>query len=119
WSHGDLSHWNCFLDSAGRLCLIDYEEVGLYPPLYDWFHLTLKPSLLKPHCEFPEEALVKIAERFSLPQEKVLAWLWLYLLLEMCKDARRNRVLLSEKINREIRYKRSLWTLCQDRLVSP
>ncbi|MEC7987170.1 MAG: phosphotransferase, partial [Myxococcota bacterium] len=44
WSHGDLSHWNCFLDSAGRLCLIDYEEVGLYPPLYDWFHLTLKPS---------------------------------------------------------------------------
>ena len=116
WSHGDFSHWNCFEDRSNALCLIDYEEVGLYPPLYDWFHLILKPSLLKPGCVFPEKELNRVSTRLQQSEEVVVSWMWLYLLLEMRKDLYRNRVLKSPKIDKEIHYKQILWQECQERL---
>ncbi len=118
WSHGDLSHWNCFFDRSGQLCLIDYEEVGIYPPLYDWFHLILKPSLLKPGCVFPAPAILGASRRFRLEETQLVAWLWLYLLLEIQKDLLRNQVLRSEKIQQEIEYKRILWEECRVRFHS-
>ena len=116
-SHGDLSHWNCFMDRSKRLCLIDYEEMGEYLPLYDWFHLLLKPSLLKPGCLFPEKELVCISELLMLKKERVLSWMWLYLLLEIRKDMYRNQDLQSAKIEREIFFKRALWLESEKRLL--
>ena len=112
FAHGDLSHWNCFVDRNGVLCLIDYEEVGWYPPFYDCFHLLLKPTLLHQKSSLPEEECLQIAGMANTDKGQVLVWLYLYLEEENQKDILRNTKLQNQKIAQTIENRKHLQQEC-------
>lgn len=112
-AHGDLSHWNCFVDEQNVLCLIDYEEVGWYPPMYDCFHLLLKPILLHRPAEIPHDACMELARSFGCSFAQVLVWLVIYLECENEKDRIRNEVLKNQHIEQTIQNRLVLLDTCK------
>ena len=114
WGHGDLSHWNCFLDTEGRLCLIDYEELDLYPPFYDCFHLLLKPTLLHHSAKIPIEYCEEIAKAIDTSVIQVLVWLYLYLDIENKKDSYKNMLLKNEAIEKTIQNRKKTQEICKE-----
>jgi|GEM_PF-4883747 len=116
WGHGDLSHWNCFWNQEDEICLIDYEEVDRYPPLYDCFHLLLKPTLLHRPAQIPVLQCEEMAHALELSIDHIFVWLDLYLSLENRKDIHRNKVLQSEEIRRTIENRRKTQECCREML---
>lgn len=45
WSHGDLTRWNVFPTVGKRLGVVDYDAVGLRPPMYDVVHLLTQEAV--------------------------------------------------------------------------
>ena len=116
--HGDLSHWNCFWNTANELCLIDYEEIGLYVPMYDCFHLLLKPTLLNQKAELPMERCMELAQGTGVGIERVLLWLYLYLETENNKDQQRNVLLGNISIAQAIDNRLDLQKKCREKILS-
>ena len=116
--HGDLSHWNCFWDEKSRLCLVDYEELGDYPPMYDCFHLLLKPTLLNTTADIPMWACNEIATATQEDVSRVLLWLFLYLACENKKDRTRNKILNNSYIAQAIENRCDLQQKCQEKIQS-
>ena len=112
-AHGDLSHWNCFLSEEGELCLIDYEEVGWYPPMYDCFHLLLKPTLLHRPADIPLEECAFLADQWKCSLEQVLVWMYAYLACENEKDRLRNAELNNSHIASTIHNRSVVQQECQ------
>ena len=115
--HGDLSHWNCFVDDQGVLCLIDYEEVDWYPPMYDCFHLLLKPTLLHRPADIPLDECVELSQTCACSFEQVLVWLCIYLECENEKDRTRNTLLQSKHIEKTIHNRQVLHEGCKKHLL--
>ena len=112
--HGDLSHWNCFWNQEDQLCLIDYEEIALYPPMYDCFHLLLKPSLLHGTVEIPISRCKEIANACNHSLEEVGTWLYLYLDSENKKDIHRNKKLQNSLVDETIDNRRIMQQKCKE-----
>lgn len=115
--HGDLSHWNCFLNERQELCLIDYEEVGWYPPMYDCFHLLLKPTLLHRPAEIPHGDCLFLANTWKCSVEQVLVWMYVYLACENEKDRIRNMELNNPHIESTIRNRSVVQKECKKRVT--
>ena len=116
--HGDLSHWNCFWNDSGALCLIDYEEIDYYAPMYDCFHLLLKPTLLNTTAELPMAQCIELAEHSGESLDRVLLWLYVYLETENSKDRARNVLLRNKAIDRAIDNRLDLQKKCKIKLLS-
>ena len=116
-AHGDLSHWNCFINEEGELCLIDYEEVGWYPPMYDCFHLLLKPTLLHRPAEIPLNECHYLAEKWECSLEQVFVWMYVYLASENEKDRLRNIELNNSHIAATIRNRSAVQQECKKHVI--
>ena len=116
-AHGDLSHWNCFVNTQQELCLIDYEEIGWYPPMYDCFHLLLKPTLLHRPAEIPLEECRHLATTWDCSLEQVLVWMYVYLACENEKDRLRNMDLHNPHIESTIKNRSVVQQECKKRVI--
>ena len=116
-AHGDLSHWNCFVNEQQELCLIDYEEIGWYPPMYDCFHLLLKPTLLHRPADIPLEQCRYLATAWDCSLEQVLVWMYVYLACENEKDRLRNMELNNPHIELTIQNRSVVQQDCKKRVI--
>lgn len=116
-AHGDLSHWNCFVNEQLELCLIDYEEIGWYPPMYDCFHLLLKPTLLHRPADIPLEQCRTLATTWKCSLEQVFVWMYVYLACENKKDRLRNKKLNNPHISKVIQNRSAVQQDCRKRVI--
>ena len=116
--HGDLSHWNCFWNTENELCLIDYEEIDFYAPMYDCFHLLLKPTLLNKKADLPMPRCLELAQATGVNLDRVLLWLYLYLETENNKDQKRNVLLGNISIAQAIDNRLDLQKKCREKILS-
>ena len=116
-AHGDLSHWNCFVNEKQELCLIDYEEIDWYPPMYDCFHLLLKPVLLHRPAAIPLKQCQYLAKTWKCSLEQVFVWMFVYLACENEKDRVRNIALNNPHIESTIQNRSVVQQECKKRVI--
>ena len=72
--HGDFTNWNLVLDTNSNVWIIDYENVGLGPPYFDFFHFSVQEALLTRNPVLSENLIKDCAEHAKISVSVAKQW---------------------------------------------
>ena len=78
--HGDLTTWNSIISEDQSVHLVDYENVGFFPPFFDYIHFVLQPKTLKTNFSINVSKLTKdIAKEAEVSEHRAALWIDLWI----------------------------------------